>query len=194
MGMSSFEKKAIDVAQAMQVGVEASKPLIDSMGHQLSVSLPPYSVMLDADPIRLASKDSGVGIRPENLDNIFEPFVQLGPPSARRQGGLGVGLSLVRTMVALHGGRVEARSAGRGGGSEFSVRLPALLERAQGEPLSRAAQAVHPESAGGVTHHVDTSSHREVLIGPGICAPHTTNVSIPRSTPSGFGVRGATWS
>lgn len=137
-----------------------------------------------APELRLSVKVCGVGIRPEDLDKIFEPFVQSGPPSARRQGGLGVGLSLVRTMVVLHGGRVEARSAGPGGRNEFSVRLPALVERAQGEPLSRAEQAVHPEGAGGVTHHVDTSSHREVLIGPGICAPHTTNVSIPKSTPT----------
>lgn len=75
--------------------------------------------------MRLSVKDSGSGIRPEDLDKIFEPFVQIGPPSTRREGGLGIGLSLVRTMVGLHGGRVEAHSAGLGLGSEFIVRLPA---------------------------------------------------------------------
>ena len=159
-GMIDLRKETIDVAQAVQAGVEASKPVIDSLGHHLSVWLPPEPVLLEADPVRLAQivsnllnnaahysargarihlaaqregsavrlsvTDTGAGLREEDLDSIFGLFVQIGRPSARRHGGLGIGLSLVRSLVEMHGGRVEARSAGLGHGSEFIVRLPAL--------------------------------------------------------------------
>ena len=172
-GMIELRRETIDVAQAVQAGIEASKPLIDSMGHHLSVSLPRHSVKLDADPVRLAQvvsnllnnaahysapggriqlsveregpelrltvKDTGTGIRSQDLERIFGLFVQVGPPSARRQGGLGIGLSLVLTMVELHGGKVEARSGGPGRGSEFIVRLPIVAEQAHHAALSRDA-------------------------------------------------------
>jgi PAS domain S-box-containing protein len=69
-------------------------------------------------------RDTGVGIAPELLGRIFEPFAQ-GPQSlARSEGGLGLGLALVRAFVELHGGTVEARSEGLGKGAEVVVRLP----------------------------------------------------------------------
>jgi signal transduction histidine kinase/DNA-binding response OmpR family regulator len=71
-------------------------------------------------------RDNGIGIAPEILPRIFEVFVQERQSLERSQGGLGLGLTIVRSLVALHGGTVEARSAGRGRGSEFIVRLPAL--------------------------------------------------------------------
>jgi PAS domain S-box-containing protein len=171
-GMIELRKERMDVVQAVQTAVEANKPLIDSKGHQMSMSLPPHPIMLDADPVRLAQvvsnllnnaahysmpggrihlsvetagrevhvsvKDSGRGIRPDDLENIFGLFVQVGQPFTRREGGLGIGLSLVRTMVELHGGRVHARSAGLGKGSEFIVRLPIAAEQVQEQPRSRA--------------------------------------------------------
>jgi signal transduction histidine kinase len=73
-------------------------------------------------------KDTGVGIPPEKLPRLFEMFYQVDPPLERSQGGLGIGLSLVRRLVELHGGRVDAHSTGVGKGSEFTVRLPALGE------------------------------------------------------------------
>jgi signal transduction histidine kinase len=73
----------------------------------------------------LRVRDSGVGIAPEVLPFVFDPFVREGAPGARPRRGSGVGLLLVRTLVELHGGRAEASSAGRGRGSEFVVRLPA---------------------------------------------------------------------
>src|SRR5690606_38347251 len=68
--------------------------------------------------------DDGCGIPPESLSSVFDLFMQARHTDSRAQGGLGIGLTLVRSLVELHGGRVEARSAGEGRGSEFVVRLP----------------------------------------------------------------------
>jgi CheY-like chemotaxis protein len=69
-------------------------------------------------------RDTGIGIAAEHLPNIFKMFSQVTPALERSQGGLGIGLALVKGLVALHGGSVEARSGGAGLGSEFTVRLP----------------------------------------------------------------------
>jgi len=73
----------------------------------------------------LRVRDNGAGIDPSLLPRLFEMFVQDARGSDRTQGGLGLGLSLVRTLTALHGGTVSAHSAGVGQGSEFTLRLPA---------------------------------------------------------------------
>ncbi|MBM4068599.1 MAG: PAS domain S-box protein [Planctomycetes bacterium] len=72
----------------------------------------------------LAVRDTGIGIASEQLAHVFEMFSQVTPALERSQGGLGIGLALVRGLVELHGGSVAARSAGPGKGSEFTVRLP----------------------------------------------------------------------
>jgi len=69
-------------------------------------------------------KDTGVGIPPEMLEKVFELFAQVDSAIDRRQGGLGIGLTIVRQLVEMHGGRVEAHSEGSGRGSEFIVHLP----------------------------------------------------------------------
>jgi two-component system CheB/CheR fusion protein len=71
-------------------------------------------------------RDSGIGIAPELLPSIFDMFTQAGRTLGRSQGGLGIGLALVRRLVELHGGSVRAHSDGPGKGSEFRVRLPDL--------------------------------------------------------------------
>jgi PAS domain S-box-containing protein len=71
-------------------------------------------------------RDTGVGIPAEKLPRLFEMFFQVDRSLERSQGGLGIGLSLVRRLVELHGGTVKAQSAGLGKGSEFTVRLPVL--------------------------------------------------------------------
>jgi PAS domain S-box-containing protein len=86
-------------------------------------------------------KDTGVGIPAENLPRLFEMFFQVDRALERSQGGLGIGLSLVRRLVELHGGSVQAHSAGRGKGSEFTVRLPALAEEPQAQPLQEATDS-----------------------------------------------------
>jgi PAS domain S-box-containing protein len=83
-------------------------------------------VSLDAAPeaYMVRIKDNGIGIAPDMQKRIFSMFAQVSHPLERNQGGLGIGLSLVRGLVKMHGGRVEARSAGLGKGSEFMVSLP----------------------------------------------------------------------
>jgi PAS domain S-box-containing protein len=76
----------------------------------------------------LRVRDEGMGIAPDLLPQIFELFVQGDRSLARSQGGLGVGLTVVRQLIAMHGGTVEARSEGEGKGSEFSLRLPLQAE------------------------------------------------------------------
>jgi CheY-like chemotaxis protein len=72
----------------------------------------------------IAVSDTGRGIPADMLPRVFEPFLQVEREPSRAQGGLGIGLTLVRSLVELHGGRVEAKSEGAGRGSEFVVRLP----------------------------------------------------------------------
>lgn len=70
--------------------------------------------------------DNGIGIAPEMLPRVFDMFVQVGDHRHHAQGGLGIGLSLVRTLVQMHGGSIAAKSEGPGKGSEFTIRLPVL--------------------------------------------------------------------
>ena len=72
--------------------------------------------------------DTGIGIAPDMLDTVFEMFVQVDSTLERSNAGLGVGLSLARKLVELHGGSIEAHSAGLGHGSQFVVRLPIVVD------------------------------------------------------------------
>jgi CheY-like chemotaxis protein len=74
--------------------------------------------------VAVSVKDTGIGISPDSLPTVFDMFSQATPALERAHGGLGIGLSLVRGVVELHGGRVSARSEGPGKGSEFVVELP----------------------------------------------------------------------
>jgi PAS domain S-box-containing protein len=78
----------------------------------------------DGDEARVAVRDSGIGLSPEQLAEVFDLFVQVDASLERTRGGLGIGLTLVRQLVEMHGGRVLARSEGLGQGSEFEVVLP----------------------------------------------------------------------
>jgi signal transduction histidine kinase len=88
------------------------------------------SAELVESEIVVAVKDTGIGIPAANLGSVFEMFSQVEGALLRSQGGLGIGLCLVKRLVEMHGGRVEARSEGRDKGSEFLVRLPASIGRA----------------------------------------------------------------
>ena len=101
------------------------------------------SLARERDDIVIRVRDRGIGMTPEILARVFDPFMQADQSLHRAQGGLGVGLSLVRSLVELHGGSVHARSEGADLGSEFEVRLPAFdeLGAAQpGEPSATGAQ------------------------------------------------------
>jgi CheY-like chemotaxis protein len=100
------------------------------------------SASCEADQLVIRVADSGVGIRTENLPDIFKMFSQLHPTTDRSEGGLGIGLALARGLVELHGGSIEASSAGLGHGSEFTVRMPL---RAHPDPRAATADtAVTP--------------------------------------------------
>ncbi len=78
----------------------------------------------DGDGVVVVVRDNGIGIPQDQLAHVFDMFMQIEPSADRAQGGLGIGLTLSKRLVQMHGGTVEARSAGRGLGSEFVVRLP----------------------------------------------------------------------
>jgi PAS domain S-box-containing protein len=157
-GKIELRKERVDLADAVRIALESSRPVIERGGHELTVRVTPEPVWLDADLARLAQvlsnllnnaakytrpgghiwvtaerrdgealvsvRDNGLGIEPAMLARIFDMFTQAGSAGAHSQGGLGIGLTLVRRLVELHGGRVEARSEGIGRGSEFVVHLP----------------------------------------------------------------------
>jgi signal transduction histidine kinase/CheY-like chemotaxis protein len=99
-------------------------------------------VTAQAAQVEVVVRDSGVGIEPDMLPYIFDLFTQAERTPDRSQGGLGIGLALVKSLAALHGGAVEARSEGLGQGSEFIVRLPRLDQ-------PRGAPGIEPGSAAG---------------------------------------------
>jgi two-component system, chemotaxis family, CheB/CheR fusion protein len=82
---------------------------------------------MEANSLVLYVRDNGVGLSPEMLGKVFDMFTQVEAQKARAEGGLGIGLALVKGLVELHGGRIEARSAGLNQGSEFVVTLPRAM-------------------------------------------------------------------
>jgi signal transduction histidine kinase len=157
-GKLELRREALPLAEVLSMAVETSMPAIEAGRHELAVSLPEETLMLDADKVRLTQvfgnmlnnaakytdrggriwvgawreggevvvsvRDTGIGIAPEQLPQVFEMFAQAHRDSARGQSGLGIGLTMVKRLIELHGGSVEARSEGPGKGSEFIVRLP----------------------------------------------------------------------
>jgi PAS domain S-box-containing protein len=162
-GKVELRKERILLSTMIDSAIETSRPLIEQMRHELTVSLPGRRLELDADPTRLAQvfsnllnnaakytdpggdirltarvegdaavvsvRDNGVGIPADKLVGVFDMFSQVDRSMEKAQGGLGIGLTLVRRLVAMHEGEVEAKSEGPGRGSEFLVRLPLALDR-----------------------------------------------------------------
>jgi signal transduction histidine kinase/ActR/RegA family two-component response regulator len=180
-GKVTLRREIVDLATIVRNAVETSRPLIESAGHKLEVSLPPGPVQLHADPVRLAQalanllnnaakytpnrghirlsaqcegdsavirvRDDGIGIAQASLPHVFELFMQDEEGAGRAQGGLGIGLTLVHSFVTLHGGTIEAFSAGAGQGSEFVMRLPVVTwQTVTNDATSDAAQ---PASGAG---------------------------------------------
>jgi len=102
--------------------------------------------------VDVSVSDTGVGIRPDFLPHVFERFRQAESGTTRKTGGLGLGLAIVRHIVEMHGGTVEASSAGEGKGSTFRVSLPVMI--------------VHPESFQTTREHPRTE-RREALTALG---------------------------
>ena len=106
--------------------------------------------------------DNGVGIAPDMLESVFDLFVQSSHSLHRAAGGLGVGLTLVRSLVAMHGGEVQARSEGEGKGSEFLVHLPITTELPAADRAPRRMMHRLPETVKVVVVE-DNADSREIL-------------------------------
>jgi len=115
----------------------------------------------DGPDAEIRVKDTGVGIDPDVLSRVFDLFTQAERTLDRAQGGLGIGLTLVRSLVALHGGTVWAESSGRGEGSTFVVRLPLAQHTFSREP--REAPLDARQSARRILLVEDNSDVREGL-------------------------------
>jgi signal transduction histidine kinase len=100
-------------------------------------------------------KDTGLGIPPEMLAEVFEMFTQVNRTLERSQGGLGIGLAIVKRLVELHGGAITAESSGHGQGSTFSIRLPLLEVCEEGNDHRTALESTSAQS---------TTSGRRVLV------------------------------
>src|SRR5436305_13589084 len=118
----------------------------------------------EGDQAVLSVRDAGIGIAPDMLPHVFDLFVQADHASTKAQGGLGIGLTLVKNLVEMHNGTVEARSEGLGRGSEFVVR----------QPLS--AHGLEPDQGRGAGAQADEapspSGHRLVVVGDIQAAAH----------------------
>ncbi len=178
-GKILLRKEPLELAGLVHQAVETSRPLIEARKHRLALSLPPESVCLEGDPVRLTQvllnllnnaakytheggriwleaeragcdevvirvRDTGMGIPAPLLPRIFDLFTQAEQSLDRAQGGLGIGLTLVQRLVALHGGHVEARSEGPGRGAEFSVWLPVRVEPASAETPDSVSRTAIP--------------------------------------------------
>jgi PAS domain S-box-containing protein len=188
-GKIELRKEPVELATVIARAVETAKPLIEAQGHALDISVTGESLLLDADPVRLAQvvgnlltnsakyteanghlwltarpegdqavltvRDDGIGIAPDMLPHVFELFVQADHTTTKAQGGLGIGLTLVKNLVGLHGGTVEARSAGLGKGSEFVVRLP-LMARPMPQSVNGAVAEPNQDRP--------TSGHRLLVV------------------------------
>ena len=102
---------------------------------------------VDGGTMTVTVKDDGVGIAPEFLPHVFERFRQADGSTTRSQGGLGLGLAIVRRLVELHGGTVTASSRGLGQGACFEVRLPVVADTAGGAPAWAPADSPSPGPA-----------------------------------------------
>jgi signal transduction histidine kinase len=103
------------------------------------------SAVYERGEVMISVKDEGIGIDPAFLPHVFELFAQADQSLDRAQGGLGIGLTLVKHLVELHGGRVRAHSDGVGKGTEVTVALPATLSPAAGKDALHPSRAREPQ-------------------------------------------------
>ena len=116
--------------------------------------------------VAISVRDNGIGMPADKLQTVFEMFAQFHGGNERTTGGLGIGLTLVKRLVELHGGRIEARSEGPGRGSEFVVRLPAAPAAAESEKAAgtRAAPAAAPRRVLVVDDNRDSADSLGLLL------------------------------
>ena len=146
-------------------------------------------VAREGDEAVLRVADDGIGMVPELAARVFEPFVQGERPLDRSQGGLGIGLTLVRRLAELHGGSAAAASKGPGRGSEFTVRLPAIekpamsLKKAK-EPSAAVSRDVlivedNPDARETLRRMLELDGHRVRVAPDGLSALEVARESMP---------------
>ena len=162
-----------------------------------------------AENIELRVRDTGIGIAPEMLPRVFDRFAQEAQALARSQGGLGLGLAIVRSLVGLHGGTVSAQSAGLGRGTEFTVRLPSIdlpVSPPVAAIVPASGPAIHPSEQGSYVLLVDDNEDAAEMLaaaleawgytvrvahdGPSalrVVTTFTPDIGAPRHRPSGHG-------
>jgi two-component system CheB/CheR fusion protein len=148
------------------------------------------TVVCENDEAVLRVRDSGMGIAPNVLPHVFDLFTQSPRALDRAQGGLGIGLTIVRRLVELHGGRIAAHSDGIGRGAEFVVCLPALravpeeappLPR-ESTPQGRARVMVvedNPDAAEGLRMLLDALGHHVRVVPDGVAALAAVQANVP---------------
>lgn len=144
----SLELRAELAAEPLWVAGDASRlyQVVDNLvGNALKFTEPPGRVTVrthrEGDWVVVGVRDTGVGIEPDQIEDLFHPFRQAEPSGDHSAGGLGLGLALVRGLARLHGGNVEARSEGPGTGAEFVVRLPLAHPPGRRQARPSAARA-----------------------------------------------------
>ena len=154
------ELKVIRPARPLWVQADRTRleqVLINLLNNAAKYTDPGGRIRLSAEPenahVVIRVQDTGIGIVPTMLPRIFELFVQVERRLNHSAGGVGIGLSLVKKLVELHGGNVEAFSQGPGKGSEFIVRLPAARALSEADPVWEAQGAWQAGDEGpGATH------------------------------------------
>jgi CheY-like chemotaxis protein/anti-sigma regulatory factor (Ser/Thr protein kinase) len=107
-------------------------------------------VVPDGDQVEVRIRDNGIGIPPDMQAQVFDIFTQVDRSLEKSQGGLGIGLSIAKRLVEMHGGSIKVRSDGHRKGSEFTVRLPARIESRRADDETPAFRAV----PGGPRHRI----------------------------------------
>jgi len=127
------------------------------------------SVAREGSSAVIRVRDNGIGIAPEHIHEVFDLFMQVDNSLVRSLGGLGIGLTLVKSLTELHAGSVEARSGGLGEGSEFTIRLPALPSQSESaQVLAASPPAIPPRRVLIVDDNQDsTESLSRLLRGQG---------------------------
>jgi PAS domain S-box-containing protein len=179
-GRIELRRALSELGPIVQQAVEAARPTVAAMNHELAVQIPGERIVVDADGVRLAQvignllhnackftnpgghvglavsrdggdavirvSDDGIGIAAEDLPIVFDMFAQVDTSLERTRDGLGIGLTLVKTLIDLHGGSVAVSSGGPGLGSEFTVRLPIVDGVGPAERVSAGAPPVSARS------------------------------------------------
>ena len=212
LGKVELKREPLEVRAVFDHAVEATRPLIETAGHALTVHLPTQAIWVDGDLTRLAQAignlltnaakytpqpgridlsaevlgeevvirvtDDGLGLADDMQEAVFDLFAQVDHSLHRAQGGLGIGLALVRKLIAMHGGTIEAKSPGLGLGSTFVVHLPVgrPKEALSAAPTGRPAPA-SPSTSRRVLVVDDNEDGAEMLATMLSLAGHDTRTA-----------------